>query len=432
MALIPDPAVRWATLLAVLYLTAGIFYTRYVLRSPFLLILFLAGFGIRVVLAFVLYLTHPPDGHIFPDDLYYMRTGLAILDYWKTGQFLNLDMYRLIAGSRNWGYSFYNAVHYLMIPSHLLPSVSNAFVGSLLGIAVYRLARELFEARIARISAILTTFHSGLIWYSAVNLKDSLVALTIVLTLYYGVSCVRAHGGKNLLKMLGVAVVLFTLRFYVAPFVLMFVVFYWLLHSRVPVLRRLSLLGGLILGVLFLASFLPGVKTTLNQIRQVGGVPEFILEYGERSLSKIRGKETTILGRLDEFSPESVVITGIRFTLNPSPFNLHDITWLLLPGILLWYTLLPFLFTGGLELVRKKPAEAALLFGLVIGGILLYAFLPKVSEMRHRFQFTAIAMIVATWGLVHLKPWHKTVAIMFWIVLIFGLALLKLGVVVFL
>jgi 4-amino-4-deoxy-L-arabinose transferase-like glycosyltransferase len=412
-----------------LYLTAGMFYTRYVLRSSFLLILFLAGFGVRVVLAFVLYFTHPPDGHIFRDDLYYMRTGLAILEQWKTGQFLNLDMYRLVAGSRNWGYSFYNALHYLMTPSHLLPGVSNAFVGSLLGIAVYKLARELFDVRVARISAVLTAFHSGLIWYSAVNLKDSLVALTIVLTLFYGVSSVRRHGIKDLLKMLGAAVILFPLRFYMAPFTLTFVALYWFLHSCVPLRRKLFLIGVLVLGVSLAASFLPGVETLLNQIRRAGGVPEFFLSYGERSLSQVQGKETTILGKLEEFGPTSMAITGARFILNPSPFNLHDITWLLLPGILLWYALLPFFFTGGLALVRRRPAEAALLFGLVVGGILLYSFLPKVSETRHRFQFTAIAIIVATWGLLHLRPWHKLVAISFWAILIFGLALMKLGVI---
>ncbi|HIC87986.1 MAG TPA: hypothetical protein EYP04_01070, partial [Anaerolineae bacterium] len=331
---------------------------------------------------------------------------MEILKQWESGHFpLDLEMYRLAAGSRNWGYSVYNALHYILAPGHLLPSISNAFAGSLLAVAVYRLARELFDVRIARISAILTAFHSGLIWYSAVNLKDALVALMIVLILFYGVRAARYRLGKDLLKMLTAAVVLFTLRFYMAPFTLAFVALYWFVHSRIRLRRKIALAVALIACTVVLASVLPGIETTLKQIRRAGGIPEFIISYAERGMTKVQGKETTILGQLEALSLSSAIITGMRFVLNPSPFNLHDVTWLLLPGILLWYAVLPFFITGGLSLIRKRPATAVLLFGFVIGGVLLYSLLPNLTEMRHRFQFTAIAMIVATWGLMHLRRW---------------------------
>ena len=427
VTIVSDAAVRWALLLAVLYLVAGAFYTRHVLQSSFLLCLFLAGFSIRAVLAFVLYFTHPPDGHIFPDDLYYMRTGLTILEQWRGGQFLNLDMYRLAAHSRNWGYSLYNAVHYLMTPSHLLPSISNAFAGALLGIAVYRLALELLNSvKVARIAAILATFHSGFIWYSSVNLKDSLVALTIVLTLLYGARAVRHHMSQDLLKMIGSAVVLFTLRFYMAPFVLGFIVLYWFLHSRVRLYRKILLAGFLVGSALLLASILPGVETTLKQIERSGGIFNYITIQSEEQLEKVQIKEKTILSRLKQLNIYEKMILAIRFILNPSPFNLHDITWLLLPGILLWYMMLPLVVAGGLRLIVRSPVTAILLLGLMIAGILLYAQLPNV-HMRHRFQFTPIAMIIAAWSLVH--PWrHQLVlALMFFKALIFALGLMKLG-----
>ncbi len=428
VVLIEADIVRWAILLTLLYLVLGIYYTKHVLGSPFLLALFIGAFGVRVMLALLLYASFPPDGFHFKDSVYYFRVGLEILEKWRSGHSIfDLDMYRLTAGTRNWGYSAYNALHYLLAPGHLLPSISNAFVGALLAVGVYRLAKELFDIRIARLSAVLTAFHSGLVFYSAVNLKDALVALMIVLILLYGVRATRHYMLKNLIKMIAAAVVLFTLRFYMALFTLLFVVLYWFIHSRVRFRRKLALAVTLTTCALLLALVLPGVETTLNQIRRAGGVPQFIISYGMRSLERIQGKETTILGRLETFNLSSVMITGLRFILNPNPFNLHDITWLLLPGILLWYAVLPFFFIGGLTLIKKEPAIAFLLFGLVVGGILLYSLLPSLTEMRHRFPFTAIATITASWALAHSQLWHKALALAFWTVLFWGLALMKLG-----
>jgi len=429
VAAVEASAVRWAVVLTLLYWVLGIYYTRVVLGSRFLLTLFIGAYGIRIMLAFLLYVTHPPDGFYFKDSLYYLRVGMEILEQWRSGHpVFDLDMYQLAASSRNWGYSVYNALHYILAPGHLLPSISNAFVGSLLGVVVYRLAREIFSVRVARISAILTAFHSGLIWYSAVNLKDALVALMIALIMIYGVRAVRYSFRKDLLKMIIAATFLFTLRFYMAPFTLAFVALYWFAHSRVRLRRKVALAVALIACAVLLASILPGVERTLNQIRRAGGVPEFIISYAERGFEKVQGKETTILGQLEKFSLRSAVITGMRFVLNPNPLNLHDVTWLLLPGILVWYAMVPFFITGGLSLLRKRPVTAVLLFGFVVGGILLYSLLPNLTEMRHRFQFTAIAMIVATWGVMHLQTWHRIFAAVFWTLLVIVLTGSTLGV----
>ncbi len=411
----------------VVYLFLGLFYITGLPDRSFVMVLFVAGFAVRVLLAFILYFAYPPDGHIFRDDLYYMRTGINILEYWHGGgAFWNFDAYRVAASSRNWGYSFYNAIHFFMAPSHLLPSISNSFAGAMLAVSVYRLAFELFGTRVARISAILAMFHSGLIFYSSVNLKDILVTLTTILVLFYGVLSVKDRRPANFLKMIVASVVLFSLRFYIAPVVLGSVLLYWLVSRDVLPWRKIFLICVLVGCVIMFLKILPGVDRTRAQIEKKGGILKIFSHYAERNLEKVSAKRTRAIGRLVRPGISGAAVTCVWFLLNPNPFNCHDITWFLLPGVLLWYMLIPFVLTGAVGLIRQQFAAATLLVGFFSGGVLLYSLFPHLAIIRHRFPLTAVAIIVACWGLTRLRPWHKVLALFVWTILLSGMVFMKL------
>lgn len=247
--------VRWAIVLALAYLVVGIAYTYGYLHIPFLFRIFIAGYLIRVTLAFILYSTHPPIGHVAPDDEFYFLTAINILNLWKQGNYLDLGLYQQAVGSYNWLYSVYVAVHFLAAKSHLLPMVSNAFFGALTCGFIYLLGRNLFGDRVGRLSGVLAVIFPHLVYYSALDLKDTLLVFLLVMGSYYWhrflVSESRRAFTAFTVSFLSCAL-LTILRFYVGVLVLFLFIVLYLTLGRGGLVKRVAWLGAfgtLILGV---------------------------------------------------------------------------------------------------------------------------------------------------------------------------------------
>jgi hypothetical protein len=83
------------------------------------------------------------------------------------------------------GYSFWLSLWYRVFGSHLwVAPVSNAIVGALTVLCVHRIALPALGIWRARLAAALTTFHPGLVLYTAVVMSEPLAAGLVVASLW--------------------------------------------------------------------------------------------------------------------------------------------------------------------------------------------------------------------------------------------------------
>jgi hypothetical protein len=90
------------------------------------------------------------------------------------------------------GYSAFLGAAYVVFGSGLwVAPVANALVGALTVVLVHRLARHWLAPGRARIAALLTALHPGLVLYTGVVMTEGLSALSLVLVALLGVVSLR-------------------------------------------------------------------------------------------------------------------------------------------------------------------------------------------------------------------------------------------------
>jgi 4-amino-4-deoxy-L-arabinose transferase-like glycosyltransferase len=83
------------------------------------------------------------------------------------------------------GYTYWVSILYFLfgyVP--LLPKIINSILGASLGILTYLISRELFDKRVARLAMILVIFFPSLIFWSVLNLKDTMFIFLSMIIFY--------------------------------------------------------------------------------------------------------------------------------------------------------------------------------------------------------------------------------------------------------
>jgi len=334
-------------------------------------------------------------GRFYPDENFYLQAGLDITTNLKFPYLFPVSRLIRYAGSANIGYPLLNACHVLLYPDPLLCRITNSFLGALLILPVYGLARSLFNQKIAAVAAVLTAFWPNLIYWSAFNLKDIPVAFCIVLILWLYRRCTSQRASvAGVLALALAAAALLGLRIYIGLLLLGVLALHLLIFSVIQRRKKFLILTAVILLCLVLNS------SYIADFLQHNASLHTFLQLSARSYSRA-SEHGYLMGKFSSGNLATLPVSAAHFLLTPSPFRItfNTITDILKCANTLWYALFPFFLIGAYKLARFhfKDTIALLLFIAAVTAV--YTFLPFLGMVRHRDQITPLLLMVSAVGL---------------------------------
>jgi len=370
-------------------------------EGNFLLKVFLTGFLVRILLAFLI---HPFSGalNLDWDAAGYEQHGWKIAQVWRSGRLASLTD---VLGSWHPSplYIYFNALVYTVLGHNLLAiRVANSLLGTLTGVLTYFIAKRSYDFKVAKIALVLTTFFPSMIFWSTQNLKDTMVVFLVCLIVWAYLKL--RDEGLNLFYVLILIVCPLALT-QVRPATAIAMVL-------LPIAAFLLLDGkrfqrGIIIGTLliilvgFLLRYLGYGFLGSHQIRDFADLGTLQhLRYLRAVGGSAFGSEadvSTIPGLLRSL-PESLT----AFLLRPWPWEARSF-WgtATIPEMIGWYFLFPCLLIGLVRAIRTHWRRDFILWGYVVFGTLAAA--PQYGNLgtayRHRMQLLPFYLIFVAWGM---------------------------------
>lgn len=373
----------------------------------FLLTLFLAAFGLRVVGAvashFVL-IHYGRGGFLLLDDHAYDKIGWTLARVWMgifpgirdTDQYLMVNYTYLVAG-----------VYYFLGHTLLAAKMLNVTFGALTGVVTYAIGTELFDRRAARTASLLTAFFPSLVAWSVINLKDILVVLMTLTTVLALLRYARRHEWWALALALAALFSIENMRQHV------FFILAWLMPvafvfaDRSSWRRKVLLLVPLIIGVAainyatsnekFGTNFLSPKALTEAEWKRWLEERSALTGISEESVKPPRDM-STIVERSISYLPKGLFYV----LLGPTPWEARSgSARAVMPEMLIWYGLLLAALVGLFVALRRHWRDLVLPLGLAAGWMVALALSEGNTGniFRHRSQFMPFVFLLSAVGL---------------------------------
>ncbi len=366
--------------------------------TRFLCAIFIAGIGLRCVIALLNHYLLPP-GFFAYDDGRYNEVGRQLAAYWnQEGPYPEY-----IAHSNQIGWFALNgAITWLFGFVPLVPAFLNCILGPLSALVVFALARAHFDRPVAVRAAFFSMFFPSIMLWSSINLKDAATVLCIVMVLYHALSLQRRFNALHLAGLLVFLTLLGTFRSYL--FILTGgSVIGSLVVGRLGVSPR-----GALIALLLLIAFV-GVYQRFGFGSEV--VAGESLKTANQMRMDLAEGDSAYRGDAEISSPMKAIgflpIGLAYFLFAPAPWQIFNLRQALtFPEMLAWYALLPAVFRGARYALRTRFPTAMALLGPGVVLSVSYALVESNlgTAYRHRAQVMVIYLIFAAIGLVHRRP----------------------------
>ena len=375
----------------------------------FLLFLLIGAFISRIVISLFLYnFVYIYKGTGLMGDMWsYSENGYYILQMWLGG-IRNMDqiaanMMKITTSGNLGSYDFWNAiVYYLTGKSPLSLIFINCMTSSLTAIFIYYITKQLYNEKAAKISAILTAFWPSLFSWSIQNTKEP-SSIFLIAILIWAILQLRIKFRFYLLFLIVLSsIALKELRmvsffmFYTVIFPVSLILSLWK-RNRV-LFMFLIILAGLLMVFLingYLKEFLPKAKYDFSFFRWI---------YERRS-ERAYGN-TAFLTNLNIDNPLSFIffmsVATLVAWLAPFPWQVGSMSQIaVMPEMLLYYLLLPAVFSGWRFIMRYKIKEGGIIILYIIIMMLVLAFIEgNIGTLfRHRAMVLPFLFILIGVGL---------------------------------
>jgi 4-amino-4-deoxy-L-arabinose transferase-like glycosyltransferase len=299
-----------------------------------------------------------------------------------------------------WVY-FVGAVYYAFGRNQLLVQLLNGLMGGVTVLVIYAIAARLFDQASARWAAVFMAFFPQMVFWSTGMYKDPAILLCIAAAMFAVVRLRDSLSVSAILLFVVAEVVLVTLRFYIAYFVILAALATFVFGQRRGAVRMVltySLLGLLLFGALNIAV----KRETLEQQAT----------YLTLERLQVTREDQALWGRsgfgqeYDVSTPRGALATlptGLIYLLfAPFPWATSSLRQaLVVPETLVWYALMPA-FVRGLAYGLKKHFRAVLpITVFAISLTVAYALMQGNigTAYRQRTQVTMFFFIFMGVGL---------------------------------
>lgn len=401
-------------------------------ERKFIITLFITGLLFRLFVASVYYYFYllpgnpdnffAPDGEIYVRNAWYISRGLLNKDLYTVpstehvfksfGLMVDwLGRRQLTVNEYEVGpVSYFLAIVFSIFGYEpLFFRFFNCLLGSLSAVFVYKIAKSLFNRRVAGVAMVLTIFYPSLFIFSLTNLKDPLINFCLILIVWK----MTKFSKDGSLSDLAQAVVLILIVSYFRRFLLLILASLLFIYLFFSLIFRSSFVKKIFIFIIVLYIGLnPFVKKELKRgmnslivtqrgyAYEVGGATNYKI-YPERFYNSESGiGDLTLREFLVSYA------NGLSYVLF-SPF-LWDIKTrnqiFCIPQVVLWYFLFGFAVLGMLRTIRYKFFDALgmILYVLILTSALTLSSGNEGNLFRHRDMLSPLYLILCAFGLANL------------------------------
>jgi len=367
-----------------------------------LLTLCFAAMLLRAVVALAIYYG-PLDRNLLAEDQPgYDLWPTLLTRYWEGSIARPESLFTQPAVSRI-GYYTFVAMQYATFGfSPLVPRMFNCLAGALCVILAYRIALLIFSSREARVAAIWTALFPSLILWSALNIRDIWLTVSILAVVWSAlVLRERLSLGPVVTILLGLAWMQYT-RSYLVP-VMVMVILATLVVTRTDRLAPSLLALGLFMLLLVFLNDRLGFSNTALEFTDL----DRIQYHREKMGSSFNNQKSGYMGNVDITNPLILALflpVGVAYFLfSPFPWQLTGVRPLMtLPEMVVWYWTIPFVWLAMRQALRDRTRKRLGLLLPVVIITLAYAVSSANvgAAYRHRSQVIVLFLVFASAGFV--------------------------------
>ena len=369
----------------------------------FILVLFVSGIFLRATLSFVLYSLSYAQGYsgfLSGDAGIYSKRAWQLAQFWLDPL---KNSFPLTSYGMN-GYTYFNAFFYSLFGyGPLVLKFINCLLGTASGILIFYIAKDIFNAKIARLSAIFVVFSPSLIRWSIDVLKDPMINFLIILFFWILIK-LREKKWFYLIPSIFVVLIIKILGnplYPILAFMLVFVFFMVLRSKPLKIVVLIFLICSIIL-IFYLTDMNP--RDQAQELLKKAAFYQKLQAQSDEAGYFLYGNTTITEGRINLISLPLSYLKGLSYALfSPFPWAMTSHLQLFAyPQILLWYFLFPFVLIGVLLSLRYKikGTLAVIVFIFLVSSLLALVEGNIGSVFRHRDWISPFFLIFAVTGLV--------------------------------
>jgi len=325
-----------------------------------------------------------------------------------SGELTTTTYTSLSVSGYGWAY-FVGAVYFVFGRNQLLVQMLNGLIGGLTVIVIYGIAAKLFDRAAARWAALLMSFFPQMVFWSTGIYKDPAILLCIALAMYAVLRLRERLSAPMVILFVSAEIILITLRFYVAYFVLFAALATFVFAQRRGALRMIFTYG-LLVAALFSALDVAVKRETLERqasyltLERLQTTREDQAQWGRSGF----GQEYDVSTPTGALTALPMGLLYLLFA--PFPWAVSGLRQLLaVPETLVWYALMPA-FVRGIHLAVKTQLRAVL--PIVVFAVSLTAAYALMqgnvgTAYRQRTQVTMFFFIFMGVGLVERRRQRK-------------------------
>lgn len=439
----------WVSVFLISVSTLTVFFIRYRFKENrrFLIFIFLAALLVRVIGATALYLysLHVGAGGTYSGDesVYFKRAVNIALSRSLHSKNIFDDTPEL--DEPTFALNLFSIFASILVSqfgqSLLLIKYFNAFIGALLPVVIFLLAKLIFESKsIAKISAVLAAFWPSLIAWSSLGYKEQSIILILSAIFYLYLKNQRKFSFLYFILIIVLAVALFNLQPYIAPLIMMIFItrfIYMKLFRRINRRINKKLLALIIIIISNCAFFLnqKHIGYVLYRIAEHQVTQYLAGDYNSARYELYPGvRRAFFFDFYDHFTvPEHVFnsmrggVEGTRYVTN----NIVEIKWksflgsyckglayalfapflwsiksgrqlMMYPQVAFWWMIFPFIIYGIIWSLKFKRGDTISIISFIIS---VYSVLALTegnigSVFRHRDWVTPLCLIFGVVGII--------------------------------
>lgn len=381
----------YGALIFVAFLQISWGVTRYFEEKTFLRIVILGSFCYGVLIAIfvrTIFGDIMESPAYFPDAYFYLSYATKKAAEWRGEGALG---YIPLAMR---GYTYFIAIIYMIFGQNIYAVIFvQLLLVSLIPVLTFSIAREFFSIKTAKLSALLVTYFPDLYVWASFALKEIIAVFSICLTV---LSFLKFRKCPNLVRFLGTISPL-TFLLFVRPHISLFLALIFMLAFMWPVtIKKFVWLSiGIVIFTIFMSQ--AGLSSSLTLISEV-------------PLSVYNRGEILVTGTLPELFRMIIsgqllhnLILGIgRYLISPLPWKATNAYQAVIPGIILWYLLVPTAIWGVIGAVRaRKPVP--ILLSILLFLIFWYGLILTGTDPRWRLMIVPFTCIFSAYGFQLLK-----------------------------
>jgi hypothetical protein len=393
-------------LAAALSLAAVLLIRRFEDESDFLIHIYLAALGCRLLFGLILH-TYDLRDFAGPDSLAYDQMGIAVSEFWRGMPVTNNIDVSLALSLRGpgWGMNYLmGGIYFITGPSILAAQSFCATIGAATVPMVYFCCERIFNnRRVAKAAAVGVAFFPAFIIWSSQLLKDGLIVFLLVAAITMVLQLQKKFSWAGVALLFIALIGTMSLRFY--SFYVLAVAIgggfaIGIQTSLKAVLQRTAVLSVVALAFIYFGF----VKVASVDLETYASLDR--IQFSRSAMTQSDSGYGSDVDVSTTGGAISALPMGFAYLMfAPFPWEMKNLRQTLtLPDVLLWWSMIPLCIYGLWYTIRHRlrPAIPILIFSFIL--TLAYSMfqgnLGAAYRQRTQIQVFLFMFIAVGWGLI--------------------------------